>query len=142
MLIAWIISTLIVYSFIKSSYDAKIATLAGSGLSDSIGSFSSFADMGHIEDYYSGVASFNLYVEAVFCYESQNAYQRLAAYSEGKEILGIFINAPELAKANMQDILDTLTAVRDDVTGTDVHLYLAALKNTLIEKGSIHDNES
>jgi len=142
LLIAWIISTLIVHAFIKSSNDAKIVTLAENGLSSSIASFSSFVNMGHIEDYYSGVASFNLYVEAVSYYESKNAYQRLAAYNEGKEILGFLINTPELAKVYMQDILDTLNAVCDDVTGADVHLRLAALKNILIEKGDIYDDYS
>lgn len=140
LLIAWIISVLVVHAFIQSSYDEKIATLAENGLSASIVSFSSFANMGYIEDYYSGVASFELYVEAAFCYESKNAYQRLATYNEGKEILGILINAPELAKVYIQDILCILNAVCDDVTGADVHLRLAELKNTLIEKGDIYDD--
>ena len=140
LLFVWIISTLIVHACIKSSYDTKIVTLAENGLSASIVSFSSFANMGYIEDYYSGVASFNLYVEAVSCYESKNAYQRLAAYDEGKEILGILINEPEVAKVCMQDILDKLNDVCDDVTGADVHLCLASLKNILIERGDSYDD--
>lgn len=140
LLIAWGISVLILYASIEADYEAKIVDLAENGLASSISSFNAFADMGYNEDYYSGVASFKHYVETISCYESQNGYQSVAAYSEGIKIIGIFINNPECAKEHMQDVVGTLNAVCDDITSADVHLRLAELKNILIEKGSF-DND-
>lgn len=140
LLIAWGVSALILYASIKADYEAKIVNLAENGLSTSISSFAAFADMGYNEDYYSGVASFKHYVETISCYESQDGYQSLAAYSEGRTIVGIFINNPERAKEHMPDVVGILNAVCDDITSADVHLRLAELKNILIEKGSF-DND-